>query len=95
VEILKGIPQELILGHLEYLNLETGKRYHLGDGLNAKYRHTTWAEITERLAQLGFGNFRRLRGGFPTDCDHDVIEQDRYGREKFGDGDLRLLAQKV
>lgn len=94
VHILKNIPQELIISHLEYLNLETGKRYHLGDGLNATYRHTTWAELTNRLGRLGFGNFRRLVGGFSTDFDHDVIDADKYGREKFGEGDLRLLAQK-
>jgi hypothetical protein len=80
---------------LDYLNIETGKRYHLGDGLNATYRHETWEGLTERLSMFGFGNFRRLVGGFPTDFDHDVIVQDRYGREKFGEGDLRLLAQKV
>jgi len=95
VYILRSIPQELILSYLEYLNVETGKRYHLGDGLNARYRLTTWAEITGRLARLGFGNFRRLRGGFPTDFDHDVIEQDKYGQEKFGEGDLRILAQII
>ncbi len=93
--MLCDIPQEFIISHLDYLNMETGKRYHLGDGLNATYRHTTWAELTERLSRLGFGNFRRLVGGFPTDFDHDVIAADKYGREKFGEGDLRLLAQKV
>jgi SAM-dependent methyltransferase len=93
--ILRDIPHELIISHLDYLNIETGKRYHLGDGLNATYRHETWEGLTERLSMFGFGNFRRLVGGFPTDFDHDVIVQDRYGREKFGEGDLRLLAQKV
>jgi SAM-dependent methyltransferase len=93
--ILRNIPQEFTISYLDYLNIETGKRYHLGDGLNATYRHTTWAELTERLSRLGFGNFRRLVGGFPTDFDHDVIAADKYGREKFGEGDLRILAQLV
>lgn len=95
VYILRDISQELILSHLDYLNIETGKRYHLGDNLNAVYRHETWDGITKRLSGLGFGNFRRLTGGFPTDFDHDVIAEDKYGREKFGEGDLRLLAQKL
>ncbi len=95
VYILRNTPQDLTLSFLDYLNVETGKRYHLGDGLNAHYRHTTWAEVTGRLRRLGFGNFRRLRGGFPTDFDHDVIEQDKYGQEKFGEGDLRLLVQQI
>jgi ubiquinone/menaquinone biosynthesis C-methylase UbiE len=94
VDILSKIPQEFIISHLRYLNIEVGKRYHLGDGLNATYRHTSWDELTERLARLGFSNFRRLRGGFPTDFDHDLIAAGKFGREKFGEGDLRLLAQK-
>jgi ubiquinone/menaquinone biosynthesis C-methylase UbiE len=95
VHILKQVPHEFIISHLRQLNIETGKRYHLGDGLNAIYRHTTWAELTGRLSKLGFGNFRRLAGGFPTDFDPDIIAQDTYGHEKFGEGDLRLLAQKM
>lgn len=93
--MLRNIPEETIIAYLKQLNIETGKRYHLGDGLNAVYRHTTWDEITKRLTCLGFSNFRRLVGGFDTDFDHDVIAKDRYGHEKFGDGDLRILAEKV
>lgn len=92
--ILADVPTAFIVDQLKALNLSIGKRYHLGDGLNAVYRHTTWEELTERLARLGFGNFRRLTGGFPTDFDHDVIAADRYGTAKFGSGDLRLVCQK-
>lgn len=93
--ILREIPHEFIISRLRNLNIETSKRYHLGDGLNATYRHATWSELTERLSQMGFGNFRRLVGGYPTDFDLDVIEADSYGKEKFGEGDLRILAQLV
>jgi SAM-dependent methyltransferase len=95
VRTLSELSPEFVLEVLDFLGVETNKRYHLGDGLNATYRHTTWDEITNRLGRMGFGNFRRLVGGFPTDFDHDVIEADPWGREKFGEGDLRLLAQKV
>jgi ubiquinone/menaquinone biosynthesis C-methylase UbiE len=95
LDILKDIPQAFVLQTLKDLNLETGKRYHLSDGLNAIYRHDTWANLTERLGRLGFGKFRRLTGGFPTDFDHDAIAADRFGADKFGEGDLRLLTQKA
>jgi len=93
--ILRDIPALKILDLLDRINVETGKRYHLGDGLNAIYRHTTWEALIRRLEHVGFGNFRRLVGGFPTDFDHDVIAEDRWGKEKFGSGDIRLLAQKM
>jgi ubiquinone/menaquinone biosynthesis C-methylase UbiE len=95
VEMLRNIPHECIIAHLAYLNIEVGKRYHLGDGLNATYRHTSWDALTRRLGALGFGNFRRLCGGFPTDFDGDAFTLDKYRREKYGEGDLRLLMQKI
>ncbi|MEX2195771.1 MAG: class I SAM-dependent methyltransferase [Thermoleophilaceae bacterium] len=95
VRILQDIPADFIVEQLDGLGVGTNKRYHLGDALNATYRHTTWTELTDRLSTLGFGNFRRLVGGFPTDFDHDVIEDDPWGQEKFGEGNLRVLAQKV
>ncbi len=95
VHILREVPHTFILEVLDFLGVETNKRYHLGDGLNATYRHTSWEEITGRLSEIGFGNYRRLVGGFPTDFDHDVIEADPWGREKFGEGDLRLLTQRL
>ncbi len=95
VQILRNIPEDFILTRLDGLNLQVGKRYHLGDRLKAPYRHTTWKRITARLARFGFGNFRQLTGGFPTDFDLDAIQADRFSKEKFGEGDLRLLAQLV
>lgn len=93
--ILSSCPASVVLGVLDALGLDTGKRYHLGDSLQAVYRHDTWEGLTGRLAALGFGEFRRLIGGFPTDFDHDVITADPWGEEKFGTGDLRLLAMKL
>lgn len=92
---LENVPPQFIIDQLANLNLSTGKRYHLGDGFNAVYRHTSWSELTGRLENIGFGNFRRITGGFQTDFDHDVIAMDKYGSEKFGSGDLRLLCQKL
>ena len=95
VRMLSEIPATFVLEVLDFLGVETNKRYHLGDGLNATYRHTSYADLTARLEGYGFGEFRRLTGGFPTDFDHDVLEADPYGREKFGEGDIRLLARRV
>lgn len=95
VHILRQVPDQLVLTVLDFLGIETNKRYHLGDGLNATYRHATFEQLGDRLAAHGFGNLRRLIGGFPTDFDHDAIEADRWGVEKFGSGDLRVLAQKL
>ncbi|MCC6728478.1 MAG: class I SAM-dependent methyltransferase [Chthonomonadales bacterium] len=95
VQILANVPTDLTLDYLRYLNLGAGKRYHLGDSLHAVYGHSTLEEVEERLRAAGFGCFRRLVGGYPTDFDHDVIAKDRWGREKFGCGDLRVLARRL
>ena len=95
VHVLRAVPAELVIETLDFLGVETNKRYHLGDGLNAVYRHTTYEDFVARLAGYGFGNPRRLTGGLETDFDHDVIAADRWGREKFGSGDIRVLVQKL
>ena len=95
VHVLRNVPYDAVLEVLDFLGVETNKRYHLGDGLNAVYRHTTYDDFIALLEGYGFGNPRRLTGGFPTDFDHDVLEADPWGREKFGDGDIRVLVQRL
>ncbi|HWQ48422.1 MAG TPA: class I SAM-dependent methyltransferase, partial [Methanosarcina sp.] len=93
VEILKDVPVLFIEGILTSMNVSRNKIAHLSDGLSATYSKTNWQEITTRLADNGFGNFKRLTGGFSTDFDQDRIDSDPFGKEKFGEGDLRILCQ--
>ena len=95
VHILREVPHAAILEILDFLGVGTNKRYHLGDGLNAVYRHSSFEDFVARLDRYGFGNVRRLVGGFPTDFDHDAIAADPFGVEKFGSGDIRVMAQKL
>jgi len=68
---------------------------HLMDGLSATYIHSTWDEAVSMLSRCGFGNFRRLTGGCNTYFDLDKVDTGPYGREKFGEGDLRILMQRI
>lgn len=95
VFLLRKAPASFIQKVFQTMNVSTNKMVHIMDGLKATYRHTSWEKITKVLAKAGFGNFKRLTGGFDTDFDLDVIEADPYGKEKFGEGDLRILAQLV
>ena len=94
VRMLLGVPHQVVTEVLDFLGVETNKRYHLGDGLNAVYRHTTYEDFLERLEGYGFGHFRRLQGGAPYDLDGPRLEAP-YAREKLGSGDIRILAQKL
>ena len=93
VGILKDVDILIIEEILSVMNIKRNKMVHLMDGLSATYLHSTWAEVTEMLSRCGFGNFVRLTGGTDKDFDLDKIEADPYGKEKFGEGDLRLLCQ--
>jgi SAM-dependent methyltransferase len=95
VHVLRNVPYDAVLEVLDFLGVETNKRYHLGDGLNAVYRHTAYEDFLDRLAGYGFGEPRRLSGGYATDFDHDVIAADPWGEAKFGSGDIRLLVRKL
>jgi 2-polyprenyl-3-methyl-5-hydroxy-6-metoxy-1,4-benzoquinol methylase len=93
VHLLRNVPVHFMNEIFRSMNMSDDKLVHLLDGMKATYRHTSWKEITTRLSTFGLGNFKRLTGGFETDFDLDVIEKDPYGKEKFGEGDLRILAQ--
>ena len=93
VYLLRKVPVLFIEDILKSMNVRRNKIVHLMDGLSATYAHTSWDKITKKLSSFGFSNFKRLTGGFDTDCDLDRIEADPYGREKFGEGDLRILCQ--
>ncbi len=95
VDILKDVDVLLIEKVLNAMNVKRNKIVHLMDGLSATYRHSTWDEMTGMLSKHGFGNFRRLSGGTNTDLDPDRIAMDQFGKEKFGEGDLRILCQRI
>jgi ubiquinone/menaquinone biosynthesis C-methylase UbiE len=92
-KILKYIDKDFIINKIRSLGLTTNKEYHLGDGLNAKYRHTTFSKLKAKLKKIGFFNFKQLNGGMKTDFDKPFY-RDKYFSEKFGSGDLRILCQK-
>jgi len=94
VEVMKEIPVLEIEEILKSLNLTRNKMVHLMDTFSATYIHSTWNETVRMLERHGFKNIKRIVGGTKTDFDHDVIEKDPYGREKFGEGDLRIICQR-
>jgi ubiquinone/menaquinone biosynthesis C-methylase UbiE len=92
--ILKSIDKEFVIQKIRSLGLTTNKEYHISDGLNALYRHTTLDIMKNKLSKIGFKFVRQLNGGFNTDFDRP-FHKDKYFKKKFGSGDLRLLFKKV
>jgi ubiquinone/menaquinone biosynthesis C-methylase UbiE len=93
-EILSDVPFKVIRETLKNIGYSQAKCYHISDGLNAIYRHTTIGEIKERLTQIGFGGYERLKGGEWFDLDGDFLNR-KYANKIAGDGDIRLLAVKI
>ena len=91
VEILKTTDIIMIENIFKVMNIKRNKAVHIMDGLNATYIHSTYDEVTAQLSAHGFGNFKRLTGGTGTDFDMDTVEADPYGKEKFGEGDIRII----
>ena len=91
--ILKKISYNYVVDVIRSMGLSINKIYHLSDHMNAKYRHTSKEKLIIRLKKIGFKNFRQLRGGEKTDSDKPFMK-DKYFKEKFGSGDLRILCQK-
>jgi ubiquinone/menaquinone biosynthesis C-methylase UbiE len=92
-KILSKIDKNFVVNKINEVGTTTGKKYHLGDNLNANYKHTNWKNITNRLAKIGFRNFKQMNGGFSTDFDKPYYN-DKYFKYKFGSGDIRLICNK-
>jgi ubiquinone/menaquinone biosynthesis C-methylase UbiE len=92
-KILANIDKNYVVEKIKQAGLVYNKEYHLGDGMNAEYRHTTFKKIKKTLGKIGFENFKQLNGGFYTDIDKPFYK-DKFFDEKFGSGDLRILCQK-
>lgn len=92
--VVGAFPISEVNASLDVMGLSVGKRYHLGDSLQATYRHTTPESLIEFLGEVGFGFVRRLSGGAATDSDGSVLSLDRWAVEKFGTGDIRMLFVK-
>ena len=93
-KILKEIDKTFVIEKIRALGLSANKEYHMGDGLNALYRYTTFEKLNKKLSKIGFKFIRQLNGGFKTDCDKPFYKG-KYFHQKFGSGDLRLLYQKI
>jgi len=75
------------------MGLSVGKRYHLGDSLQATYRHTNYENLVQRMKRYGFTVVRRLRGGFSYDSDGQA-QEDLWANEKIWQWRFKNTFQK-
>jgi len=94
VYLLRNVSTEFMQKIMKNMNVSVNKTYHLNDGMKATYKHSSYDEVIEMLKNKGFGNFKRMIGGFNTDMDGDILKSP-YAKEKFGEGDLRILCQLI
>jgi ubiquinone/menaquinone biosynthesis C-methylase UbiE len=92
--IMQGTDRNRVLDILRSFGLNEHKMYHLIDGFYATYKYTRWDELSAMLEKIGFKNIKRLTGTNPTDFNLNKINADPYGAEKFGEGEIRLIAFK-
>ena len=92
--IMQGTDRDRVLNILRSFGLNEHKMYHLIDGFYATYKYSHWKELLPLLEKIGFKNIKRLTGTNPTDFNLNKIKADPYGAEKFGEGEIRLIAFK-
>lgn len=94
MQLLSNVPNDYMRKVLLDMNINENKTHHLMDCMNATCRVTSRKEITDRLKSYGYIDFKPLKGGFPWEFDQEVIQSDPYGKEKYGEGIIRILAHK-
>jgi ubiquinone/menaquinone biosynthesis C-methylase UbiE len=92
--IMKGTDRNRVFEILRAFQLNEHKAIHLMDGLYATYIYSHWDELIALLEKIGFKNIKRMTGTGTTDFNLNRIKADPYGDEKFGEGEIRLIAFK-
>ncbi|MFC1851422.1 class I SAM-dependent methyltransferase [candidate division CSSED10-310 bacterium] len=92
--IMQGTDKNQALEILRSFGLNEHKMFHLVDGFYATYIYSRWDQLNELLTKIGFKKVRRMSGTNPTDFNLNKIKADPYGPEKFGEGEVRLIACK-
>lgn len=92
--IMKDTDRDTVLDYLRQFRMNEHKMYHLMDVFYATYKYTRWDDLAGLLRTTGFKRIRRLSGTISTDFNLNKIRKDPYGEEKFGEGEIRLIAFK-
>jgi len=92
--IIEGTDRDRVFRLLRAFDLNEHKSIHLMDGYYATYIYNRWDDLVTLLEKIGFKDIKRMAGASPTDFNLNKIQADPYGEEKFGEGELRLIAFK-
>jgi ubiquinone/menaquinone biosynthesis C-methylase UbiE len=97
MDVLADVDIILMENILKMMNPTRSKMTHITDKLSATYLYSNVEETISMLENCGFGNFRRLvtPDNDNTSCDINRVEEDPYGREKFGTGELRYYCELI
>ena len=60
----------------------------------AKYHFISREDNEKRLMDIGFKKLRTLKGATKQDIALELFQDDKYSKLKFGDGGIRILAEK-
>jgi len=100
--VLKSVPRELFMNFLKSIKIDdhplvkngSGMLYFMMDTFYAKYEWKSEKEVTAILKNNGFYNFKRLLRGVDSDPIEMIFKEIPYSRIKYGEGQLKFIAEK-
>ena len=87
-----GIPYQKTLEMIKRLDISD--MHFWMDRFYAKYHFISFEENEKRLKDIGFKNIRRMKSSEKYDLDVKMFSNDENAKIKFGDGGIRVLAEK-
>jgi len=88
------IPRALFQHFLRLQGINSGRLYWMMDFLYAPYEWKSKTEVLELLAGAGYKNVRQLTRGVQTDQIEQISSGLPYAELKYGDGQLKFIAEK-
>ena len=88
------VPRELFQYFLTNLNINSGRIYWMLDCIYAPYEWKSRKEVMGLLRKYGFVNITQLLRGVETDQIEQLTRGISYAEVKYGEGQLKFIAQK-
>lgn len=93
--LLKNVPKEITKSAMILMGVPPNRRFYMLDHFYVPVRKTYAAkEVEKLLRKYNFVNIKQLLRGVEYDLIEKITSNEPFARVKYGEGDLRFIAEK-
>ena len=93
--LMSGVPEGFVRHWLQAMSVPAGRIAWVIACLFAPYEFVPQRRVEEMLHDAGFKRLRQLERGIDIDHSEKIARGEPYARLKYGEGQLRYLAERA